>query len=159
MTRSIPTMIVLSFLVGALLMMIPLPYGINWFHPQWILLILLFWTVRAPEYCGVGVAWCVGLWIDCLTGAPLGQHALVYAFLIYLILKLQTPFFSLPYWQQMGVVLFFSSVDLLLQKIMLEATGHSITHFSYWLPLLLSTVCWPIVYGFLNRLYPKRVLY
>ena len=157
--KNIISLMIISLLIGIILTVMPLPHDINWLRPQWIFLILLFWVMRSPEYCGIGVAWIVGLLMDCLMGTPLGQHALAYAFLIYIVLKFHAPFSNLPRWQQMGLILFFSIANLLLQKIILSLTGTAISGVHYWLPAILSALFWPMIYRSLNRVYPKRLIY
>ena len=157
--KNVVVYMIISFFVGVLLTLMPLPHFLNWFRPQWIFLILLFWVVRAPEYCDIGIAWLMGFLMDCFLGTLPGQHALVYTFLIYIVLKFHAPFSNLPRWQQMGVILFFSTANLLLQKIIFNTTGNNISGAEYWLPILWSTLFWPWIYALLNHLYPKRIIY
>ena|SRR3990167_5972010 len=159
MKNNIIAPMLISFLVGILLMLMPLPHLINWLRPQWIFLILLFWVVREPDFCGIGTAWMLGLFTDCLMGTPLGLHALVYAFLIYIVLKFHAPFSNLPRWQQMLTILFFSSLNLLLQKMILNFSGNGALQIHFFTPVLLSTLFWPLIYSVLNRFNPRRLIY
>ena len=80
--------IVLSFLVGMILEAVPLPHWAVWLRPEWVFVILLFWVVSQPHYVGMCVAFLVGILMDLLTGTLLGQHALVFTLVIYLVNKL-----------------------------------------------------------------------
>jgi len=157
MNNNIVIYITISFLIGFFLTLMPLPFFLYWVRPPWVLLILLFWVVRAPEYCGVGVAWLIGLLVDCCVGTIPGQHALVYTFLIYVVLKFHAPFSNLPRWQQMLVILFLSFTNLLLQNIIFQTTGQEITSHWYWLSILWAILFWPWIYALLNRFYPNRI--
>lgn len=76
-----------------------------WLQPEFMLLILIYWTLRAPYICNVGTAWLVGLIIDLVTGSLLGQHALVYALTAFLAISYQRRLTLFNVWQQAVFVL------------------------------------------------------
>jgi len=149
----------ISFLTGIILSIMPLPDFMHWFRPQWLCLILLFWLIYFPENCGIGIAWLLGLLMDCVTGVPLGQHALIYAFLAYLVLKFHVSISNVPRWQQMGLILLLTIINLLLQKIILNTANITISNRHYWFLAVLSALCWPIVCKVLNQFNRKKLIY
>lgn len=50
----------------------------RFFLPPLVLLVTLYWVLHGPPTCGLGFAFGVGLLIDLLGDAPLGQHALAF---------------------------------------------------------------------------------
>jgi rod shape-determining protein MreD len=57
----------------------------NWLliRPDFVLLVLLFWTMHEPRAIGQGVAFLLGLMMDVGDSMLLGQHALAYVIAVY----------------------------------------------------------------------------
>ncbi|MDR2451349.1 MAG: rod shape-determining protein MreD [Candidatus Accumulibacter sp.] len=51
--------------------------------PDWVALILVFWSVREPRRVGMGVGFLLGLVMDVGDASLLGQHALAYVLAAY----------------------------------------------------------------------------
>ncbi|MDX9699137.1 MAG: rod shape-determining protein MreD [Rhodocyclaceae bacterium] len=52
--------------------------------PDWVALVLAFWSIREPRRVGMGTAFVFGVLIDIGHGAAMGQHALAYVLLSFL---------------------------------------------------------------------------
>src|SRR5262245_10311688 len=117
MARSVKQMItiVLSFLLGMILEVLPLPHWAIWIRPNWVFLILLFWVLSQPQYVGLFVAFVVGILMDLLTGTLLGQHAFVFCFVVYLAMIFQPRLKSFPLGQQFGIIFMLNLLQLALQ--------------------------------------------
>ncbi len=50
---------------------------------------LLYWAINRPQSVGVGTAFVVGMLTDIGTAAPLGQHALSYMLITFLVQQRQ----------------------------------------------------------------------
>jgi len=138
--------IVMSVLLAMIFMLMPLPEGLRYFRPEWVLLTLMYWTMALPRRVGVGYAWLVGLFMDVLLGGTLGILAFAYALVIYLILHFHLQLRQFPLWQQ---ALSLMSLILLVHVITVVMTT-KITGWHAWLPAIISTVLWPIIYIFLR---------
>ena len=92
--------ILITILIGLVLSILPLPERLELFRPDWTLLILLYWSLALPQRIGVGIAWITGLLQGVLTATLLGQHAMAYAIVSYLIVKLHQRLRLHPLWQQ-----------------------------------------------------------
>lgn len=143
---------VLSVIIAMMLRIAPWPDFIKYFNPDWILLVLIYWSLAAPERVGIFNGWFVGLLTDVLTGRLLGQHALAYAFAIFLCLKLHRRLRHFPMFQQALFVL----VVLLLSQSLLFWTDNirNPPHFEaiFWLPVITGTLCWSSVYSILRKI-------
>lgn len=140
----------LSFLVGMMLTILPLPEWAVWYQPAWVLMILLFWMIAIPYRVGIGTAFITGLLLDLLIGTIFGQHALLFSFLGYFLIRFQIPIHSLPVWQQTILVLITMAVYLALQYwIMAMADSVPLTG-KYWLSLVSTTLLWPWLGVLLN---------
>lgn len=77
-----PWFIVMSLLVALTLTAMPL--GRFPGMPDWVALTLAFWCVREPLRVGMLSAFAIGILMDVIDGAVMGQHALAYVLLAYL---------------------------------------------------------------------------
>ena len=61
--------IILSFVIALMLDVLPLPNWAEWFRPEWMVMVLIFWVLVLPQRVNVGVAWVVGLVLDVVNNA------------------------------------------------------------------------------------------
>ena len=138
--------IVMSVMLAMILMLIPLSESWRFLRPEWVLLTLMYWAMALPRRVGVGYAWLVGLFMDVLLGGTLGVLAFAYALVIYLILHFHLQLRQFPLWQQ---ALSLMSLILLVHIVTVVMTT-KVTGWHAWLPAIVSTVLWPIIYIFLR---------
>jgi len=74
----------LSLLIALVLAVLPLPGAISAFWPDWVAVVLLYWSLISPRNFGLLTALWMGLVLDTLSGALLGQHALALLLIVYL---------------------------------------------------------------------------
>jgi len=130
-----------------------MPWPLPFLHmrPDWVLLVLIYWSIFVPEAASVGKAWLVGLLIDALTGQLLGKYALVYAASVFLTEKQHKRIRQFPLIQQslvVGVILFCSRVLI----FWLEQMNGQILPLSFWLPVISGGVLWPLVFVVLSKI-------
>ena len=77
-------LILLSIFVALVMALIPLPRELQPFQPDWVLLILMYWSLALPHRVNIGTAWVIGLLMDLAIGSPLGVHSLTYSISIYI---------------------------------------------------------------------------
>ncbi len=135
--------ICVSFLVGMILEILPLPHWAVWFRPEWVFIILLFWIVSVPHRVGIVVAFSIGIMMDLLTSTLLGQHAFAFTVVTYLVIKFHPQLKNFPLWQQLGMIFILVLLELALQYWVMELLGSPPRNWGYWFPALISTVIWP----------------
>ena len=138
--------IVISILIAMVLMLMPLPDSLRVVRPEWVLLTLMYWAMALPRRVGVGYAWFVGLFMDVLLGGILGALAFAYALVVYLILHFHLQLRQFPLWQQ---ALSLMSLILLVHIVTVMMTP-AMTEWHAWLPAVVSTLLWPLIYVFLR---------
>lgn len=71
-------------LVAAYLLTV-LPWSGAWLlaRPDFVLVVLLFWTIHEPRTIGQGMAFALGLLMDVSDSMLLGQHALAYVIAVF----------------------------------------------------------------------------
>jgi len=77
----------LSLVLGLILMILPLPDWVQAYRPNWVALILIYWSMALPNKVGLWFALFTGLLVDTLHGTLLGQHALSLVIIIYINLN------------------------------------------------------------------------
>ena len=97
--------IFLSFFIAYLLAIVPFPEWAMNYRPEWVPMVLIYWTMALPYRVGIGSAWAVGLVLDVLEGATLGVNALALVVVAYVALSLHQRMRMFSALQQSGLVL------------------------------------------------------
>ena len=146
-----------SLLLGFFLELLPAPSWANWFKPEWLLLVVLFWIMYAPNKFNVTFAWILGLLLDVMKGTLLGEHALAMLITSFLFLKLQRRFKLYPIWQQCLFVLLFVFGYQFTIFIVQGAIAQLPGSYLFWGTCLTSMIIWPWIYVLL-RDWNKRFI-
>lgn len=144
--------ILASFLLAYVLTILPLPEWLEIARPDWVALVLVYWCIAVPQRVGVGVGWFAGLLQDAVQNSLLGQHALAYAVLAFLTLKLHQRVRVFPLWQQALSVMLLLLLTRLLELWANSMIGRSLTGMDYWLGALIGALLWPIVFVLMREL-------
>jgi rod shape-determining protein MreD len=91
-------------------------------RPDFVLLVLLFWTIHQPRSIGQGLAFAVGLAMDVSDSMLLGQHALAYVVAVYAAQVLRVRILSFSLGEQtlhvFGLLVGAAAVVLLLNLLL-----------------------------------------
>ena len=140
--------IYLSLLIAFVCMLFPWSGLALTLRPDFMLLVILFWLLRAPNQCSVGTAWFMGLWIDLATGGIFGQYALAYTITTFFAVIYQRRLVLFSSTQQLVYVfslLFLSQLILLILKTF---AGKEFMGWSYFLPSITGVLVWQLVVTF-----------
>ncbi len=124
------------------------------FRPDFMLVVILYWLLRAPNLCNVGTAWVAGLLVDLATGSLLGQHALSFSIAAFIALSYQRRLVLFNTLQLVGYVaalLTFERVLILLLKLFEGNESHS---WHYFWPVITGLLLWQLMillFGGLTR--------
>ena len=135
-----------SLIFAMCLRIAPLPENLALLNPDWVLLILVYWSLVIPEHVGLSYAWIFGILTDVLMGRLFGQYALSYSLVVYMVLIWHRQLRQFPQFQQSGFIFFslLMSQSLLFWFENLKNPAH--LHGSFWLPVLTGTLCWTLIY-------------
>ena len=142
--------IFISFVAAFILSMLPLPQILQTVRPEFVIIVLIYWCIALPNRIGVGFGWIAGLIYDVSTDALLGQHALTFALIAYLSIKLHQRIRIFPVWQQaltIFILLMFQGTITLWINGMI---GHAPPLSVFMLPAVSTALFWPVAY-FLMR--------
>jgi len=141
----------LSIFIAMLLSIISVPSLLKIMMPDWVLLVLIYWTCQGAGRVSVGRAWLVGLLMDVLTGQLLGQYAISYAASIFLSEKQYKRIKAAPIIQQslfiVGVLLLFKTLFFMVERL-----EYNNLPSYFWVPILTGGLCWPIIVLLFSKL-------
>ena len=122
--------------------------------PDFLALVLVFWSIHQPRRVGIGLAFVFGLFIDVHQGAMLGQHALGYTVLSFLAIAIHRRllWFSVPSQALQVLPLFAAShaIELIVRML----AGGGFPGFLMLLAPVIESLLWPVVSVLL--LIPQR---
>jgi rod shape-determining protein MreD len=142
--------VTLTIVIAMCLRIAPWSHTLELFNPDWVLLVLIYWSIALPERIGIFYAWTYGLFTDVLTGQSFGQYALTYSLVIYACLKLHKRLRQYSLLQQSAFI-FCCLLSSQLLFFFIKNLQHPIQlSTDFWLPILTGTVCWPLIYTVLR---------
>ena len=138
--------VALSLIVAFALTSVPLPEWANPWRPAWVAIVVIYWCLAIPERIGVLFAWAIGLLLDVLHGAILGQHALGLAFVAYIAVLYHQQVRVFPLVQQSLVVGSLVVVYLGGELLVYNFLGSKPYGSQYLFGAMTSALLWPWAY-------------
>lgn len=135
-------MIILSFLIAFLVNLLPWQSLISDFAPDFVALLLIYWTLNQPRRVGILLGFILGVMMDVADGAVLGQHALAYVVITYLTLLRRRQIAVEPFWHQSVGALFLLLVSQVLMLAVRVLLGAPMLGFAYFASPLLLALLW-----------------
>ena len=151
--------IAMTFVVGFILSALPLPETIIDWRPCWLAMLLIYWCMALPERVGILSAWLLGLLFDVQQSFILGQHALGFIFLAYIIIKNHKRMRVYPLLQQSLVVCLYLLIFQAIMLLVMLLSGTITYTWSYWLPAFTSMLIWPWLFIFMRDFRRKNNIY
>jgi len=152
-TRRLP--MALSALVALALAVLPLPSVLDVLRPDFLVLVVFYWSIASPSTGGLALPFFAGLALDVIKGVVLGQHALALtlmaAWATHLRLRLRV--FSVLS-QSLTIFALLTGYQFVLFWVD-GATGNPVTTFSRWLAPVIGAVIWPFLAETLSRLHER----
>ena len=137
-----PAFIVISLITAFLLNL--LPWGRLLAAPDFVALVLVFWTIHQPRRVGIGAAFLLGLLMDVHDASRLGENALAYTLLAYGAILLNRRIVRFTVFTQalqvFPLFLLAQAVVLIVRLIM----GASFPGWPFFLESLTTALLWPL---------------
>ena len=137
--------IVLTLLAGLVLAVVPMPGWLLWARPEWVSLVLIYWVIALPHRAGLVTAVCLGICVDVLEGAVLGQNALALLIVALLSLTLYQRLRVFSLWQQSGIVFMLVGLHQMICQWVQNLEGAGAETQLFLLPALSSALLWPAI--------------
>lgn len=144
--------VLMSFLVGLILTIMPLPEAIDHFRPDWLALLVIYWAMQLPRTWSVGTAWLIGIVLDVAQGTLLGEHALALCVVAFITVRFHLLMRVFPLPQLMATVFAILTVYQFLLFWINGVAGIDTESAAYWGPVISGSLVWPVVVAFLSGL-------
>ena len=121
-----------------------LPWSGTWLlaRPDFVLIVLIFWTVHEPRMMGQGMAFTIGLVMDVSDSMLLGQHAFAYVIAVFGAQVLRVRILSFGLMEQtlhvLGLTLVAAVVMLLLNLLL----GADYPGLAFFISPVLTAFAW-----------------
>lgn len=134
----------LSFVAAVLLSLCPIPEPLDVCRPDWLLIMLVFWTLHQPEWVGIWTAFVAGLLLDVVYGTAFGIFPFSLCLVAWIarwqsrrLRLLPIPFMALGF----GLL---SLVAMSVRYVLQDFQGHLPGSPLYWMPVFGNIVAWPL---------------
>ena len=141
-----------TFVLALALYVFPLPDAIVAFRPDWVPIVLIYWALVTPERFGLLTALWMGLALDTLSSALLGQHALALLVVVYLSLRFHLRIRVFPIWQMSMTVFAMLAIYEFVLFWVDGVAGRTVPYVERWGPVLTGGLLWPLVLATLDNL-------
>ena len=140
-----------TLFIGVISQIMPLPSVVDAWRPDWLLMIVLYWSIALPHRYNILTAWMLGLVLDILLGATLGVRSLAMSLVIYVAILHCQRLRNFPKWQQSLVIMLlicmYHLVIYWVEFVMQEAVFDT----DLFLPAISGLVIWPWIFWILRR--------
>ena len=140
-------------LIGAFLLNL-LPWRGLTGVPDFVALVVIFWSIHQPRKVGIGLAFCLGLLMDVHNAALLGENALVYTLLSYLAIMIHRRVLWFPVRTQALHILPLLLITQVVQLVIRLWVSGKYPGWLFFMESLTSVALWPLVTWLL--LAPQR---
>lgn len=135
----------ITFMLGLLLSILPLPGCLKWMMPNWLVLILIYWMVFMPKLIGIIFTFLLGCVIDLLLGNVIGTMSLCLLPIAFLADLLCYKFRTFSIWQQFLMIAVLVGVGQLIRLWVQLYIHHPPSNIMYWINVPISTITWPLL--------------
>ena len=150
--------IILSLLVALILMILPLPDGVQIYRPNWVALALIYWSMALPKRVGLWFAFFTGIILDTSQGTLLGQHTLALLVIIFLNMNFYQRIRVLALAQQAVYVFVLLLINQVLVVWIEGILGRPTQVLAYFGAPLVGMLIWPWVFVVLRDIRRKAAL-
>jgi len=143
--------VIFTLLIALMASIMPLPLSVDAFRPDWVLIVLIYWTMALPGRVNIMTAWIMGFLLDVLLGSVLGVHAAAMAIAIYIVAESFQKIRNFSVWQQAlitGVLAaLYHLVVFWLQRFLIDVVFLT----SYLYPVITTIILWPWMFLLLRK--------
>lgn len=143
--------IIVSVIVCSVLMVYPLSYAVSGARPLFMLLLMLFWVMCQPTWCGIWFAFATGMFTDLLVDAPLGMNALSFVLITFIVRFLTRERRILTFGNLWAISFLAVLAHLFLTWVLQIMGGLQFSIARHWQPLLSSLLVFPVMYFMLKK--------
>jgi len=145
--------ILASFLIASLMLVIPLPDWLEYYRPEWVAIVVIYWAMALPHRISLVSAWVLGFFVDVLEGSLLGLNGLVLALVTYLALSLYQRLRMFTMLQQASTIFILVGLHQLVSFLVLTGSNQNTSpNLMFLVSAVTSAIVWPLVFYLLRYL-------
>ncbi len=145
--------VMISLFLAVLLSMLNYYDPIQVMIPNWVLLVVIYWSLAAPDQFSIFAAWGVGLLLDIIDLTILGQHALSFAFVALIVSVILPKTLQYSMWIQ--------CIFVTLLSILVIGYEFWINHLAFgyefstinWQSGIVAGLMWPLIRVILDNVW------
>ncbi|HKM14326.1 MAG TPA: rod shape-determining protein MreD [Marinospirillum sp.] len=142
----------ITFLIALYLQALPMPKLFLYLRPEWLSLVLIYWSLNFPQRIGVGYGFLWGLVLDLVEGTLLGHNAIVMSLLAFLCNSFYQRIRMYSLLKQSALVFLLIGVSQLVFQWIQSIFGSFSSVGFLLLPAFISAVLWSWIYILLQGL-------
>jgi rod shape-determining protein MreD len=150
--------IYLSLLVALVLMILPLPDWAQIYRPNWMALVLIYWSMALPKRVGLWFAFFSGIILDTSLGTLLGQHTLALVLIIAINMNFYQRIRVLALAQQAIYVFVLLLINQVIVAWVEGFLGRSTPLLAFFGAPFIGMLIWPWVFVVLRDIRRKAIL-
>lgn len=150
--------IYLSLVVALVLMILPLPDWVQMYRPNWVALVLIYWSMAMPKRVGLWFAFFTGIILDTSQGTLLGQHTLALLIVMFINLNFYQRIRVLALAQQAFYVLFLLLINQVVIAWVEGIMGRPTPLLAFFGAPVVGMLIWPWVFVVLRDIRRKSML-
>jgi rod shape-determining protein MreD len=135
----------ISVVAALVLSVIRLPDAIAPFRPDWVAVVLLYWSLIEPRRYGLLSAFWIGIALDALSGALLGQHSLALLVIVFLSQRVYLRIRTFPASQVATIVIVLLALYEFILLLVDGFAGRQVPLIERWGPVVTGGVLWLLV--------------
>lgn len=147
-----------SLVVALILMILPLPDWAQLYRPNWVALVLIYWSMALPKRVGLWFAFFCGIVLDTSLGTLLGQHAMGLVVVIFFNMNFHQRIRVLALAQQSIYVFALLLINQGLVAWVEGIMGRSTPLLAFFGAPLVGMLIWPWVFVILRDIRRKTLL-
>lgn len=144
--------ILLTLLLSLIVSIIPMPLSIDIFRPDWVLVVLLYWSIALPNRVNIITASIMGFLLDVLLGSILGVHTAAMAISVYFAVVNFQKIRNFSLWQQSLIIGIITLLYHQLVFVMQYFLTDTVFLASYLYPVITSILVWPWAFLLLRKI-------
>ena len=150
--------IYLSLLVALVLMILPLPDWAQIYRPNWMALVMIYWSMALPKRVGLWFAFLCGIILDTSLGTLLGQHTLALVLIIAINMNFYQRIRVLALAQQAIYVFVLLLINQVVVAWVEGFLGRSTPLLAFFGAPFIGMLIWPWVFVVLRDIRRKAIL-
>lgn len=145
-------LIALSFGLAFILMVMPIGFQWRAYRPEFVVLMVVYWSMFAPQHFGLTSAWLIGLFQDLLELSPLGLNAIGMLLVSYISYLVYQRIRNYVLWHQAVWIFVLIGIFQLFSNWVGGLVGRTIDGPMFLVAAIISSFLWPLVVVLMRNL-------